>query len=557
MDKVCFTQYIPSNKCEIKGYTQVSQSQPAQNPIQPAKSQTNSDKPSSKNNNKTLNWTIGLGAAATLIALGVIVGRKGHLGDRVQELLGGVKKSVKESEPKPPKTPTGETQKPPIEREVNQGGDQPPINNEPPESPEPPIEREVNQGGDQPNPKELPQDATPPAQPNPHEQPPDAMPPAPHKPQEQPASGQNKPAHNNPPAQNVSETSPQKPTPFQRIKNFIKDPFGLKAKKAAKEKAERARLAQEAAERRERKRLEALAEKEAMKKRIKFYPNMGIKELEQHYAQHKNLEEREIIYKHIQKQRFALQNKMDEKYSRMSKQELLEELDKLQAVQSGDRDYDAVMMVKQHLKQKGHVFEDDLFEGYLPLDIKPIDGGIEKGQNGYRIVGSNPAYSDAPRDVAKLPDSITPNDVLIDQYGTFTDRGAYRVFSLKYGYSKFQNPNYVWYEKYPVKGWTVEHAYGQYEYHEGLPRNYHYFTNIIYNNGLSGWARPEGSFMFTIRGDIPAEKLQKIRNYFIESGIMRALKEPNRGETCCCGQYVEKTKILDKMIEAVCDIVNK
>ena len=47
--------------------------------------------PQEKSDHKVRNWSIGLGAAATLISLGVL-GRKGHLGEGIQKLLGGAAK---------------------------------------------------------------------------------------------------------------------------------------------------------------------------------------------------------------------------------------------------------------------------------------------------------------------------------------------------------------------------------------------------------------------------------------------------------------------------------
>ena len=53
MDKVCFKQYIPSNKCEIVGYNQQSASVPAAK--QPT---TNSVKTSNNEGNKTRDWQL-------------------------------------------------------------------------------------------------------------------------------------------------------------------------------------------------------------------------------------------------------------------------------------------------------------------------------------------------------------------------------------------------------------------------------------------------------------------------------------------------------------------
>ena len=48
-------------------------------------------------NNKVRNWSIGLSSAAVLIGLGVL-GRRGHLGEGVQKLLGGAKKNASDLE---------------------------------------------------------------------------------------------------------------------------------------------------------------------------------------------------------------------------------------------------------------------------------------------------------------------------------------------------------------------------------------------------------------------------------------------------------------------------
>jgi len=60
--------------------------------IQPQEEQTAATEQAPKSH-KLRNWSIGMGSAATLIALGVL-GRKGYLGEGVQKLLGGIKKNA-------------------------------------------------------------------------------------------------------------------------------------------------------------------------------------------------------------------------------------------------------------------------------------------------------------------------------------------------------------------------------------------------------------------------------------------------------------------------------
>lgn len=615
MDKVCFTQYIPSNKCEIKGYDQISQNKPVQNSIQTVKPKQNSDKPSS-NNNKTLNWTIGLGAAATLIAFGVIAGRKGHLGDSIQEFLGGAKKTIGEStsDSKPSKhlpeeTPARPSEEPPVNPPEGQPTNPPEgqpasategqpasapegqpasTNGEPPkilsedENSEVHIEKpdkslvpsgknsqisdeqpELQIETQQPVEKELPVktpiadesadtstqningslsdesvnlseqssadvDITPSPQPqqtSPRK--PDAIPPKSDKPPVKPASAE-----------------PKKETALDKVKRFFNDPFGRKAKA----KAEMERQKQEAAEAAEKKRLLAIKEQKAMEERIKLYPNMGIKQLEEHYAAHENFKEREIIYKLIQKNRFEMQAKMNEEYSKMGIPQLLEELEKLQVVKAGDRDYDAVVLVKNQLENKGYVIDDKLFEGHLPLTFVPYG---EVGDNVFNFV--NKRSSDY-QGLTSTPDFLIPDFVRVSSYGLST---AIPGFDSPYKSHKFgrmlcvKNPFYQ-FEWNPNKSgtWSCEHLILNGSKDHGVKGDY-YATALSYTNRKeSGLARPDGSFAFIIPGDLNAETLNKIRNYFIKSGIVEEEEFKNLSN-------LDRQKIVDKMIEAVLDIVNK
>ena len=93
VDKISFTQYIPSNKCEIQGYTSFT-IQPQNNVVTGDITSIPNDSYISRNksdNTQTRNIVLGLAAIVGLAGL-FYAGRKGHLGEKIQNFLGGIKK---------------------------------------------------------------------------------------------------------------------------------------------------------------------------------------------------------------------------------------------------------------------------------------------------------------------------------------------------------------------------------------------------------------------------------------------------------------------------------
>ena len=296
---------------------------------------------------------------------------------------------------------------------------------------------------------------------------------------------------------------------------------------------------------------EAAAKEAAKQLRMAQYKNMNEAALKQAKLSTDDYEESEVINKYLNK----LQT---ERFSKLSPEKLGNEIKTFEKAEKPD--YNELKLAKDILKDKGYivyhgkVVSRTSLESHAPLYVAPMK---TPESTSAAFSGSVENYKYVQfKDVIPSPKNIKyepMKNISFGLYGYTHSIGADCYNSPRFSTknrdiivtSNFADPIGEIGGK-EARSWFASHSY---TYDGKDISKKRYVTQLCFSAGdLTGRNRGNG-FNLVMEGDVPVEKLEHLRKYFIESGTIENLNDANGTP--------KASEILDNMLEYTANYLNK